>query len=65
MLADDGAEGHYTRLRRSTAGQQRVVKVLTDVALRPGDTSRVNVMHKATMIVPKLVDLVIEPAVAG
>jgi hypothetical protein len=63
-LAGDADEGHYVRLRRRQAGRDRVAAVLSDDALRPGETVRVSVIHKPTMIVAKFVDLMIEPAVA-
>jgi hypothetical protein len=63
VLAGENDEGHYIRLRRSTPGRRRVIEVLTDGALSPGENARVNAMHKPTMIPAKFVDIVIEPAV--
>lgn len=62
-LRGRAAEAHYTRLRKRAAGQERVLEMLADDAVQPNETVRVSVMHKPTMVVAKLIDLLVEPAV--
>src|SRR4051794_20762840 len=61
-VASGAGEAHYTTLRKRRRGQDKVLALLADPTLREKETVRVSALLKPFMVIPKLVDLLIEPA---
>jgi hypothetical protein len=64
LVPDSITELKFARLRRSRAGREVVLRVLTDPALN-ADSVRVIAIHKLFSLVAKMVDLLVEPVAAA